>query len=120
MTTDLKAIKRRLRDLRSNPGQPGARAEMQRLIGELTRAQQARDVSDMTGPANRTTAQRQSGEAPRDQAPRDPDLPRRLDQPITGRETSEPSGSREPIMWGNDDVSSWPPELRSRRRVWRS
>ncbi|MEU0967866.1 hypothetical protein ABZ357_21405 [Streptomyces sp. NPDC005917] len=58
-TTDPKAIKRRLRELRADPGQPGARVEIQRLIGELRRAAQARDVTDMQGPANRRTAHRQ-------------------------------------------------------------
>ncbi|EPD65602.1 MULTISPECIES: hypothetical protein [unclassified Streptomyces] len=106
--TDPKAIKRRIRELRAHLGQPGARAAIQRLIGELTRAKQAQDVADMQGPANRRTAHRQNSDHPRD-----PDLPRRLDEPITGRET------KEPIMWVNDDVSGWPSELRRRRWIWR-
>ena len=107
MTKSLKGIKRRLRELRTNPGQPGARAEIQRLIGELTRAAQAKNITDMQGPASRTTAPRQSPS----------DLPRRPGDPITGREDVDP---KKPIMLGNDDVSSWPPELRSRARLWRS
>ena len=98
----LEEIKRRLRELGSEPGQPGTRAEIQRLRGEYTRARQAKRSADQPDTADERTAHRQSS-----------DLPRRLDEPITGRET------KEPIMWGNDDVSGWPPELRRRRWIWR-
>lgn len=43
---DLKTIKRRLRELAADPGQPGARAELQRLRGELRREQHRADVAD--------------------------------------------------------------------------
>jgi len=44
---DLKAIKRRLRDIAADPGQPGAAAEVQRLRGAARRAQRDADVADM-------------------------------------------------------------------------
>ncbi len=53
-------IKKRLRELRADPGADGATAEIQRLRGELVRARQAQDVSDMQGPANRRMTHRQS------------------------------------------------------------
>ncbi|MFI5880183.1 hypothetical protein [Streptomyces sp. NPDC051554] len=94
---DLKTIKKRLRELRADPGTEGATAEIQRLRGELTRLRQARDVADMQAP------------------PKPPKrwTPRRPADPMGGDEVDEDGK----IMWGRDDVSGWPPELRSRNRT---
>ncbi|MFJ8490380.1 hypothetical protein ACIRBZ_18785 [Streptomyces sp. NPDC094038] len=124
MAKTMKEIKRRLRELAADPGQPGARAEAARLRGELMRARQKQDVTDMEGPANRTTAHRQNSDqaARSDQeggeaAPKRPKKwsPRRPADPMAEDEV-DADGK---IMWGNDDVSGWPPELRRRRTIWR-
>ncbi|WP_210587129.1 hypothetical protein [Streptomyces sp. GESEQ-35] len=103
--TNLKAIKRRLRELRADPGAEGATGEAQRLIGELARARQARDVGDMERPASRRTAPRQERE---DGGSGDHVIPSQ-----DGMPAPEPTP---PVMVGNDDVSGWPPELRARAR----
>ena len=96
---DLKTIKKRLRELRADPGTEGATAEIQRLRGELTRLRQARDVADMERPA--TPPKRWSPRRPADSLAED---------------ARDKDGK---IMWGNDDVSGWPPELRARRAIYR-
>ncbi|MFJ3772480.1 hypothetical protein ACIPX0_12370 [Streptomyces sp. NPDC090075] len=96
---DLKAIKKRLRELRADPGTEGATAEIQRLRGELTRLRQTRDVADMEAPPKK----------PMRWAPRRP----------TDSLAEDATDEQGRIMWGNDDVSGWPPELRRRRMIWR-
>ncbi|WP_405906345.1 hypothetical protein OG742_11405 [Streptomyces sp. NBC_00828] len=92
--TNLKAIKRRLRELRADPGQPGARAEIQRLIGELRRAAQARDVADMTDPASRRSG-------PDEAVP-------------TDRASGKDSRGLTPA--DREAIKTWPTSLRS--RLW--
>ncbi|MFF0015211.1 hypothetical protein [Streptomyces sp. NPDC005374] len=96
---DLKAIKKRLRELRADPGAEGATAEIQRLRGELVRAKQAQDVKDMEAPPKR----------PKRWSPRRP-------SDSLAEDATDEDGR---IMWGNDDVTNWPAELRARRVMWR-
>lgn len=92
-------IKKRLRELRADPGTDGATAEIQRLRGELTRLRQAQDVSDREAPPKR----------PKRWSPRRP-------SDSLAEDATDEDGR---IWWGNDDVTNWPAELRSRRMMWR-
>ncbi|MEV2227011.1 hypothetical protein AB0H69_00310 [Streptomyces phaeochromogenes] len=94
---DLKAIKKRLRELKADPSQPGTTAEAQRLRGELARMAQRRDVADMQGEPNRRSTHTQERDA-------------------RGASDVETPKDREPVWIGNDDVSGWPIELRERAR----
>lgn len=99
MDPTIDELKAQLRELRADPRRPGARAEAQRLRGALARARQKRDVEDMEAPPQR-----------RKWAPRRP----------TDSLAEDATDEQGRIMWGNDDVSGWPPELRSRRTaLWR-
>ncbi|MFJ6895640.1 hypothetical protein [Streptomyces hokutonensis] len=92
-------IKKRLRELRADPGAEGATAEIQRLRGELVRARQKRDVTDMEA----------SPQRPKKWAPRRP-------ADSLAEDATDEDGK---VMWGRDDVSGWPPELRARRTIYR-
>ncbi|MCI3238217.1 hypothetical protein [Streptomyces spinosisporus] len=108
---DIDAIKKRLRELRADPRRPGARAEAQRLLGEVTRARQKQDVADMQGPADRRTAHRQNSDHP---VPKDHET--RRDQPAS----EDPADGERTIRWGNDHVpKSWDQAVRARRSIWR-
>ncbi|UXX95809.1 hypothetical protein N7U49_35460 [Streptomyces sp. AD2-2] len=115
-------IKKRLRELRADPGADGATAEIQRLRGELVRARQAQDVSDMQGPANRRMTHRQSGAAD-DEGSGDETLSDREAAEQWRRRRLERSNRRlgESIAPGADlseqdreAIKTWPPELRAR------
>src|SRR4051812_16255613 len=100
---ELEEIKRQLRELRADPGQPGTRAKIQRLRGEYARAKQARDVADRSD----TEAPPQR---PKKWSPRRPaDVP---DEDATDEEKT--------FRWGNDVIpASWASAVRARRSIWR-
>ncbi|WP_020121809.1 hypothetical protein [Streptomyces canus] len=97
---DLKAIKKRLRELRTDPGQPGATAEAQRLRGELARAVQARDVADMQSPAARRSRPGQERDRDADTAP--DDFPASVRVELTDADRAA--------------VATWPSPLRAQLR----
>lgn len=90
----LREIKRRLRELRADPGAPGAAAEAQRLRGELTRAAQT---------PSRWTAPRQESDAA---SP--PPGPRRPEESLAGDPTDGLSEADRAA------VATWPSSLRGR------
>ncbi|WP_330282097.1 hypothetical protein [Streptomyces sp. NBC_00588] len=96
---DLKKIKKRLRELRADPGQAGATAEIQRLRGELTRARQAQDVADMSAAARRS---RPGQERDRDADTATDDLPASVTAELTDADRAA--------------VATWPPSLRAQLR----
>ncbi|MER5397553.1 hypothetical protein [Streptomyces sp. NPDC002599] len=84
------AIKAKLRELAADPGQPGGRAEAQRLRGALRRL-----------------AHPEPEEEPADRAPAEPE--RTLSRPVVDPADGLTEADRAA-------VATWPPELRNRLR----
>ncbi|WP_432019154.1 hypothetical protein [Streptomyces sp. 1222.5] len=97
---DLKTIRRRLRELAADPGQPGAKAEAQRLRGELLR--QRGRTGDEGAPADEPTVAPLDGLTEADRAAVEtwpPELRARLSRSAMSR-VIDRSALDDPGGWG--------------------
>lgn len=95
-----KTIKSRLRELLANPGQPGTRAEIQRLRGELLRERGRTGEEDVTEAPEAPVPAADGLTEAQQWAAADPELRARLQRSAFSRVIDRGSSVSDPDNWG--------------------